>query len=251
MKITKRIALIATLAITGSALADDMHWTPLFGGDMTLENPSSWYNANLATLGALPLATDNLFINRYGLNDAGYDAGTGSAMLNSALTGDLMIIAWQNPITGETQSGHLTMGTGSSLTLNNLQTGNAPGSTVLLNLSGNASLVTGGLWLGLDATATTTVNMGGSSSLTVTAGLPGWSASSTVVMDLDSTFTVVGGDLAWANSRITALGAGDSILATDLGTGSTEYTVIPEPTTFSMIALLGGGMIFIKRKFRP
>ena len=250
MKITKLLALTAALAVVGVAQADDMHWTPLFGGDTTLENGNSWYNANLASLGATPLATDNVFINRYGLNDSANDAGTTPATLNSALTADLMIIAWQNPAGGFTQSGHLDMGTGAILTLNNLQMGNALNTTVTLNLSGDASLTAGGVWMGTDATATSTVTMSGTSSFAVTAGLVNWNAGSTVVMDGGSVLTIIGGSTDWAtDGKISALGAGDSIQAVGIAGGFTEYTVIPEPATLGMVAMLGGGILFIRRKF--
>ncbi len=54
---------------------------------------------------------------------------------------------------------------------------------------------------------------------------------------------------AWiANGWLAAPNAGESIVATVDG-GWTEFNVIPEPATLGMMTLLGGGMLWIRKRF--
>ena len=50
--------------------------------------------------------------------------------------------------------------------------------------------------------------------------------------------------------KIDAPAAGESIVASyDAGNDWTEFNVIPEPATFGLVALLGGGMLWIRKRF--
>ncbi len=52
-----------------------------------------------------------------------------------------------------------------------------------------------------------------------------------------------------ADGWITALNAGDSIVSSYIDDSYTSFTVIPEPATLSLVALLGGGMLWIRKRF--
>ena len=52
---------------------------------------------------------------------------------------------------------------------------------------------------------------------------------------------------AWENSVVLATGAGESIVSNFDGT-NTNYTVIPEPATFGLVAAFGGAILFLRKK---
>jgi hypothetical protein len=145
----------------------------------------------------------------------------------------------------------LTITDGGNLTSSGLTgVGWQPGTVGTLEMTGGTHS-TAALYLGHGGTGT--INLSGDALLDVTtatfaAGANGGSGSMT--MDGNAMFSVFG-DLTGSgleNTLITAVGAGDSIEANLVG-GNTEYTVIPEPATLSLVGLVGGGLLWIRKRF--
>ncbi len=257
MKMKKLVVLAALLAV-GTAQADILSWGggANAGGTTDYNNGLGWYSLVSGTWGHVPaLTADTLYIEKFFAGGAA-DTSTWIPTLNAAgFAGNVVMSA--NASASGTQIAQLDLVNGAVLTTDNMQmgAGTAVNSVNTVNMTGNATLTVGGLWIGSLAAGTdNTINLSDTSAATVTAGL-WWGqdngfGTGAVVMDGGAslqinTLLVAAG---WENSRITALNAGDSILRTDLGTGYSEYTVIPEPATLGLFGLIGGGMLWIRKR---
>jgi len=106
----------------------------------------------------------------------------------------------------------------------------------IVNMSGDAVLDVAGLGFGYQFAAggTGAINMEGNSLLKIDGDLSGAGGF---------------GEVWTGNGSIVAINGGDSIsYSYNGGTGQTEFTVIPEPATLGMFALMGGGMLWIRKR---
>jgi len=243
-KMKKILTLVALVAIATGAQADTLTWgSSLGGGDgTTFATNNNWWSADDAGLSThAPTAADfvaiddDLFTNPLATMptvSAGGQQIT-QLILGAESAGQLGVVGSGSlTVTGGAYISHLGTGT--------------------LNLSDTSYFLAGNLIFG-NTGVSGVVNMTGSSILHagVLTYLNG-DVTSTINMT-DSAWLIINGDqsgMGYENSRILASGAGESIAvvynATDL---RTEYTVIPEPATLSLVALLGGGMLWIRKRF--
>ncbi len=259
MKMKKLLVMVVLLAVAGGAQAGVLYWgggANPGGGDSDWSNNLSWWNG--AAWDGVPTAADTLYIDKYFAGSTA-DTSTWIPTLDTAGAAGNVVISVH--AAANVQVSQVNLVNGAVLDTANMQmgAGAAVNSTNTLDMSGNATMTVGGLWIGSLAAGTdNTINMSDTSAATVTAGL--WwgqdngNGTGAVIMDGGASLTILGAlDLApgWENSRITALnaGAGDSILRTDLGTGWIEYTVIPEPATLGLFGLVGGGMLWMRKRF--
>jgi hypothetical protein len=244
MKQLKLFIAVAFLAGVAGVHADDMRWAAsLNSGDgATWSQTANWYNATTVPWDThAPAAadvvniSDNLFGNPLSTMPVVSTAGQQitQLVLGSASAGQLDIVS----------GGHLTVSSGAYIS-------NVGAGT--LSLSGSGFLLAGNLVFGNKSVAGT-VNMSGDSILHAGAltYLNG-DVTSTINMTGDALFLINGNQsgLGLENSRIVASGAGESIqMNYDSVNVRTEYTVIPEPATLSLVALMGGGLLMVRRCF--
>jgi len=141
-------------------------------------------------------------------------------------------------------------GSGSLVVSGGAYIGNLGAGT--LSLSDSSYFLAGNLIFGNQSVAGA-VNMAGSSILHAGA-LTYLNGDVTSMINMtDSAWMIINGDQTGAgyeNTRILASGAGESIsVAYNAVDNRTEYTVIPEPATMGLFALLGGGMLWIRKRF--
>ncbi|RKX46500.1 MAG: hypothetical protein DRP64_03115 [Verrucomicrobia bacterium] len=244
MKMKKCLVLSALMAVTCAVQAVEIHWTgEVFGAGPT----DSWTDATSWDNG-VPGAGDDVFIQR-GVYGGPFNTVI-MPVLSSAATVNTMVIA--NNGDGSLLDSQLDMVAGANLTIaGNLTMASFLNSTATLNLSGDAAFASFGLIMGNGGSSASVINMSGTSSIDIVALIFGFGAgaSRSIIMDGGAEFRTQGATPGWENTLIVAAGAGDSILATDIAGGVTEYTVIPEPATLGLFALLGGGMLWIRKRF--
>ena len=248
----KKYLVLVALLTAGVVQADQLHWAhDVYTNASTTAwtNPNSWYNNTANAIAtAKPVAADKLLIQEVVLG-----------------TQTPTTVFWPIVSTAETVtkvnmassdagiSGQLNLISGANLTVTgDFWMGKGENTASTVNLSGNAVLDVGILKHAINATASSVINMSGTSLLkTGSAGDLGLGSKS-ITMDGGAVFQQFGDTSAfgWENNWITAVGAGDSIgVNYNPGGNYTEYTVIPEPATISMVALLGGGLLWIRKRF--
>ncbi len=240
----KLVLLAAVAAIAGGVQATTLSWgANLGGGDgTTWSAANNWFDHDAGAISLNPPAAadivqidDDLFTNPLSTMPIVSAGGQQIAqlVLGAESAGQLGVVGSGSlVVTGGAYISHLGAGT--------------------LNLSGNGYFLAGNLIFGNQSVAGT-VNMIGSSILHagVLTYLNG-DVTSTINMT-DSAWLIINGDqtgLGLENNRIVASGAGESIaVAYNAVDNRTEYTVIPEPATMGLFALIGGGMLWIRKRF--
>ena len=240
----KLIIFAAVAAIAAGVRADTLTWgSTLGGGDgTTFATNNNWWSADDAGPSThAPAAADtvqiddDLFTNPLATMPTVSAGGQQIAqlVLGAESAGQLGVVGSGSlVVNGGAYISHLGAGT--------------------LNLSDSGYFLAGNLIFG-NAGVAGVVNMSGSSILHagVLTYLNG-DVTSTINM-ADSAWMIINGDqsgMGYENSRILASGVGESIQMTYNSTDlRTEYTVIPEPATLGMVALLGGAIFWIRNRF--
>jgi len=234
----KKLMVIISLSVAAvSSQAAVNYWTGAVDADYG--NTTNW------SLGTIPSSADYSLMN-------GINVGEGAPFPiidYAAPAVNILGVGWDAGVIG----GELTVVDGGSInTLTALQIGR--NSLGTLNMTGGNIIAGGALQLG-EGTGTGTVYLSGdlsnpvttlhAAAFTFTAGTIHMTGNSRFMINGDKTLDdYVGAGVVVAD------GAGESILETyNAGAGRTEYTVIPEPATLGMVALVGGGILFIRRKF--
>jgi len=256
MKMKKWLVLVALLVGAVSAQATVFYWAGDWfepAGDGEWTTAANWYDTTIGAALAPPGPAEHVIIDE---NVSGQQVG--SPTLSAAGgTVNILTLGWGYAGTATlniTDGASLTVaGTGSFMRL-----GDAAGSTSFVNMTGG-SLETAILHVGYLGDGT--VNMSGNATIqTADLGVaiagPGF-GTGVINMTDNAKFRydgdkVTGGTAASILSQnwIVASGAGESIEYNyDPGNDWTEFTVVPEPATLSMVALLGGGMLWIRKRF--
>lgn len=268
MKITKWVVLVALL-VGGSAQASIKAWV---GNTPDWSNAANWFDGVTGLPGVPGGADDVYFDTDYSLFGP-VPAPTALPTINSLVPGvSLFIISPFNAtqvtivnggsitvgalarighgdLAGGGATGTLNM-TGGSMIASSFQLGynenNGTNSLVsghgIVNLSGSAVLHAGSMAFGQEMAAFGfDVNADGAGQLNMT----------------DSALFLVNGDITgsaatWVGTgMISATGIGESISYSYNGIDDrTEFTVVPEPATFGLFALMGGGMLWVRKRFR-
>jgi len=219
---------------------DILHWGggANAGGDTSWTNGLGWYSAITGDWDHVPTYLDTVVVQKFFQGGAA-DTSTWIPTLDTAGGASIVYLSINASASG-TQTAQLDLVGGANLTVQNIQfgVGDAVNSTNTVNMSSNATMTVGGLWLGsLAAGTVNTINMDDTSALQVDTALL-WGqdnvkGTGAIVMDGGATLKILTGaaGAGWENTRITALNAvtGDYIQRTDLGSGYSEYTVIPVP----------------------
>ena len=233
-------ALIMIAAVTTQAAV--VWWVGDYaGGDGDYANGQSWSADLVVTYGSVPLATDENGI----ITDM---ASAGIATISSSIS--------QGPITlgigWDQGSGVLNVVDGGSLTSpgTSLAVGydgvNTPANEGELNISGGSVVVGGNLVVGAGAAhGVGTLNLSGgllhASSIILNDGIINMSDSGKLWIDQElSHLDLVA--LGW----MTVPAGKTSLVVYNAAEGRTEWSVIPEPATFGLIAILG--LAFLRRK---
>jgi len=250
MKMKKCLTLIALLALAvGSVQADTVTWlgglyAGTGGGDWTAAD--NWLSTASGTYAlTMPQPGDQVQID----GSTVYGSAPTMPIVNSNVgsVGNLFL----GITSGTAGASTLTINNGGNLTSALTGIGWQAGTTGTLDMTGGTHS-TAALYLGYSGAGI--VNLSGDALLDVTANLAmavgAVGGTGSITMDGDSMFRILGDSttLGWENSLITAVGAGDSIDVNLVG-GATEYTVIPEPATLGLFALVGGGMLWIRKRF--
>ncbi len=282
----KLLVMTALLAVAVSAQADNRFWVGDYvngNASATWGTGDSWWDG--ATGFGVPTAGDTAFI----MDVITGIPVSHNPVVDSSFAGikpDFLFIGWDNGSTGtldfsfggHLETGHTRVGNGVGAmgTLNMMDSWTymkadtfelgynlvqyvgtptnhlAASADGYLNIGGNATLHASTFYFGQESAhyglSGTNGTAAGVGYMTMTGGGDGVGARFIVDGDLTSA-TGDGRADTWINNGwITATGAGDSIVATTTGTW-TEFNVIPEPATLSMVALIGGGMLWIRKRF--
>ncbi len=244
----KKLLVIVALLAIGIVQAATVHWTSGsawgVGGDTAWDNSVNWLHNDWETH-AVPAADDTVYIDRYTAGNLGL-LTTFDPTLSSVTPSFTIVVLSAQPAGPEI---NLSLINGASLNAVNLQLGAGTDATNTMYMSGNASATAGGLWVGVQPSACSKIQMVDTSTLTVNAGLFFTGVDSQILMDDSAkvslpTILVTDG---WENTVINAINAQKTIARVDNGgTGWTEYSVVPEPATFGLLAVLG--LAFLRRK---
>ena len=232
----KYLVSSALMAVACMVQANSIHWGgTLFAGGATASwtDPTSWADPNNGDTSGVPGAGDDVIIQR-GVYGGPFDSVI-MPVLSSSAAVNTMVIA--NNGDGSLLDSQLDMVAGADLTIaGNLTMADFLNSTATLNLSGDAAFTSFGLIMGNGNSSTSVIHMSGTSSIDIVALVFGFGtgASRSIIMDGDAEFRTQGAVPGWENTLIIAAGAGDYILATDIGGGVTEYTVIPITATLML-----------------
>lgn len=242
----KLLTLLAVTAIAAGVQADSMTWgANLGGGDGTTFNVNNnWWSADdggpsthTPGVGDVVYIDDDLF---------GNPLGTMPSLSTASSISDLLV--------GDASGGAMTLNTGAALDVSNwMYVGGVAGSSTL-NMNDGTLDVVGNLEWGTRAGGTGHINLYGG---TITTAVLGMSGSGTGTMDIEAGTLIVNGDQTGALSFlqgsgwITAYGGTGTVMMdyNVTNAGQTTLYAIPEPATLGMVALMGGGILFIRRKF--
>jgi len=248
----KLLMLLAVTAIAVGVQAETMIWAAsIGGGDGTTFNVNNnWYHGETAAISLLaPGASDVVYIDDDLFGNPLATMPTLSAVqaVNTLLVGD-------------GSGGALDLNTGAALDVGNwMYVGGVAGASTLNMNDGTIDIVgnleCGNLEWGTRVGGTGHINLYGG---TITTGVLGMSGTGTGTMDIEAGTLIVNGDQTGAmtflqsEGWITAYGGTGTVMM-DFGVTNagqtTLYGVIPEPATLGMVALLGGGMLWIRSRF--
>jgi len=274
----RKILIMATLfAVACSVQADNLVWyADGNSGNTWGASTANWLalDDNLAPVPThFPTAGDAVFIE----SDLTSLGMTGlpvvAPVVGSTATAAALGMAWFDA------SSQLTIATGGSLSVGGFtRLGNAIDSLATLDMTGGYMIssdlqvgyneTTNGLPSGAVSGGSGVVNMSGDAILHAgilslgqeridyDAGNPDLDGTGVINMT-DSVRFLVNGDVTvaaanWvASGWIKASGAGESITYGYDGVNDrTEFNVVPEPATLGLFAMIGGGMVWIRRCFR-
>ena len=233
--------------------------------------------ANLHTL-TINGATLSGFKMKIGYDRGAYDDVVGNGLLtlnNAAITLSSNLEVGTRDNTGTTGASGDVVVNGGTLNANQIILGKSSGFDGTITLNNGAAVTVNNFKLALSGSAVGTLNLN-SGSLTVNNG---WSGTGTGYIDIAEGTVLIANktDIAFKFVDMAALGnltvsggltdasafAGYTQDAGSFtGTGGTAYwghdgtgtalwsvAAIPEPATLSMVAALGGGILFIRRRF--
>ena len=125
-----------------------------------------------------------------------------------------------------------------------------------LNVSGGNITAISSLQLGWGDTTggSGTANLTGTGLLFSLAGTAEWYNGSQMKISDSAIFLITGDHTGenWISTELIVAGeAGKTILSSyDEGTGRTSFIAIPESATLGLFAMVGGGLLFVRRKFQ-
>ncbi|RKX46501.1 MAG: hypothetical protein DRP64_03120 [Verrucomicrobia bacterium] len=233
----KCLILSALMAVACTVQAKSIHWVgTVFDGAATdsWTDPISWADPNNGNAIGVPGAGDDVIIQR-GVYGGPFDTVV-MPVLSSTAAVNTMAIAFNGD--GSFLDSQLDMVAGADLTLaGNIEMAGFLNSTATLNLSGDAVFTSFGLIMGNGNSSTSTIYMSETSSVDIVTLVIGFGAgaSRSIIMDGEATFRAQAVDPSWVNTLIVALNtnSGDFILATDIGGGITEYSVVVVPPDYA------------------
>lgn len=239
-----KMLILTTLLVAGVVHADHYNWVGSLwvppGTDWTAT--TSWFvqeTGGAAT--ALPGAATHVIIDEYLYGNHITTMPTLSANIGAV---QYLTLGWDN--VGTTS---MNVADGGNVYVSGFATlGHLPGSSGTLNMTGGA-LVANILNVGNDGSGV--ANLSGNSLLH--AGLVGFGSGGGVVSMAENALFVVNGDVTGSDlvgtGHVVALNAGESIREfynADLA--RTEFSVIPEPSTLGLVALLGSGLLWVRKR---
>ena len=240
----KLIVLATLLAVTASQGAVVRWGGNALGGSTDWADGGSW-TADFATTYGVPTAADSHAL----IGDQSGNFGVINMPIISSVVNDVpgaIGVGWDDAWGG------LTVADGGQLIMSQLYVGwgGAITSTGQLTMATGSFMTGGGLNLGSGGDNRGSVFMTGG---LIHVGAVALGDGARVDMGGDALF-FVNGDFTGAgliDSTIFAIGAGESVVETyNSADGRTEWSVIPEPATFGLFALMGGALLFARRNFR-
>ena len=248
----KKLIVLATLLAVTASQAQVIRWgaSTVGGGTGTTDwtDGNSWYDTGVGTGTAFGVPTvANASHALIGSEDGGVVVTTnvGSDVPNT------IGIGW------DTATGSMTIANGGSLIAgSNVYIGQGGGvvSSGVLTIETGGFMVAGTLHMAEGGA------VGNNALVDMTGGLLHMGA---IAIDPNGTgrFDLRNDALLLLNGNVAGLGfVGAYIFAPDAGTSiqevynatddRTEWSVIPEPATFGLLALMGGGLLFVRRNFR-
>ena len=234
----KLFLLFVLLTIVAvSAQAAVVYWaSTALGGTADYADGNSWTADQVNPYGSIPLSTDSLAV-------ITILAGATQPIISSAIAQAPTTIG----IGWDAGYGELNMVDGGSITANDVTMGfdaNAPAEGVL-NISGGTMVIAGTLSVGWNSSIGTVNQSGGILHL---AFPPTFSHG--VINLSDTALFMINGDQTGLNlvsNGWVATTAPEIVLEIfNSVDGRTEYTVVPEPTTLGLLAVLG--LAFLRRK---
>jgi len=268
MKMKKLLVMTALLAVAGGASAAAYTWNNGAGDRdfMTLGNwtpvpgaiaagDDMWIHENgvigsMATISPHVTTDTGVALNQVII---GFGGGLGGGVVDIDAGGNLrvghVVMGWDASAT--TDSGVLSINAGGTLTSGIVQVGNGGLNTHVINNGGTWS--GGTLWVGNFST--------GSAQVDLLAG-DTWlsTAADALVIDTGENVNLENGRLMLAgdqtalvtallDGRLTGYGSSANIqMDTTTFGGWTTVTAIPEPATLGMVALFGGGIMWIRKR---
>jgi len=275
MKTTMKnmLAVVSVLAVAGSASAAAIwtggagagNWDTASNWDIGVPVPGAFAGVTIDTVGAVvtkvagadAFAIGDLFVNNGDLNVQGH---VGGGMLRLANFGAA------NSATLTIESGDGSFAGWKSIDMWGASIGEGGGTGSFVNNGGTAKMALEGAWFILAPTGAMNLN-GGYTIFDIDAADDSPLAGQ---FFFDGVMDLAGGAVAFKGDVLTE--AGGWILGGNLtsfgqtadlsdyltkfafdydetNTGYTTITAIPEPATLSMVALLGGGILWIRRRF--
>jgi hypothetical protein len=275
----KLLVVVLVAGIAGAASAAEVYWTAQhLGGDAaTWEDANNW-SADFSNVYGLPGATDNARITGTSWI-AGYPTlstvqtigglymGLETAVDAQVASLDIMAAGGLTTTSTDGWNDGVQIGWYSDAVLTSagtVDTSAGNGGTSLglgdaANGFGNATLnMTGGSWttaaLNFNTNSVNHVQLDGG---VMDAGTLQWFHVAGQTMDITGGSLILDGDqvayLGWVNQagmgNLSINGAYDNIAGlVSYDAGSDTTTVIPEPATLGMVVLLGGGILWIRKR---
>ena len=236
MAVLLAVGAISTQAAVVYWTADG--WGNANGGTDDYADGNSWSANWPDPYGTSPLSTDS-----HGLITPNVATIWPTISSTIAETPDTLGIGWDS-------DGELNVVDGASVVFNTvyLPAFETQANAGTLNISGGNMVVGATLQVGWGISVGTVNQSGGVLHCNAVNWLNG------VVNLSDTAFFLINGDQTGldlvGNDWVQAPVAGQEILETwNAGANRTEYTVIPEPATLSLVALLGGGILWYRKRF--
>lgn len=258
----KKLLVLAAILAGGIAQADVYYWaSSLLGGDGTTWDGSNFYNATTSGIGPTPDADDHIIIDEFAL---GFPIATMPVINSNVGSVNVLTPGWGYAGTSSvtiTDGGWISVGAFARL-------GHAVDAVGILNMTGGY-MVSATLHIGFNDVAGSAggsgiVNLSGNAVLHCgNAGFgqqfpdyaPGTAQDGTGVVNMEGAARfLINGDVGAnyiADGWVQAVNAGESIQREWVAeSGWTEFTVIPEPATLGLFGLIGGGLLWFRKRFK-